>query len=641
MLLLFGIAASCTEKDLYSNGEEARKSQLPSEDSYFGFEMWKDVKLDINYAVPGFVANVEVYSENPVELKNGSYVKKEGLGSIYSAYTKDGKLSVKMHIPATVESAYLYTERLGLPRCVKLEATTDGFTFDATKVTTARAVTKAVAASGVLNEQVPYQLAPAGRGDNMYSLCTWGSNGNPTSAGYLNESKDDLNGLTLRINNFLKENKAENNGKNENLRRDAKDLNIKIPAGGSTVEVTFLDENGEYENVFGYYYYTSTEPTTREQFLKLPKYVVFPNAINESRTLKCGDTAKLLYFGENGTTTPTENFPEGTSIGWFLLSNGAPFDYTNNLRKVDQMYLDNNQWGRNICFSNEVGNDRQFITLYDETTKQLVMGVEDQFGSHGTGDNDFDDVMFYVKTSVTIGGGDLPPIPDEKPEPTFSTEEIKGTLAFEDNWPQKGDYDMNDVIIEYKRVITYNEGNLATQVEESFTPVQRENAAVFDNVFAYEVAGQMGNVTLPSGCEIESASKSIVITEGVKSIRNQTFTITRTFASPIDKEGVKTDFNPYIIVKGIRGDKRAEVHLPKYWPTALVDRSLLYTESDAYYIDKDGKYPFAIDLPITGFNPADETQKIDSQNQYPAFRTWVESYGEKEKEWYLKGKGAN
>ena len=104
---------------------------------------------------------------------------------------------------------------------------------------------------------------------------------------------------------------------------------------------------------------------------------------------------------------------------------------------------------------------------------------------------------------------------------------------------------------------------------------------------------------------------------------------------------MKTDFNPYIIVKGIRGDKRAEVHLPKYWPTALVDRSLLYTESDAYYIDKDGKYPFAIDLPITGFNPADETQKIDSQNQYPAFRTWVESYGEKEKEWYLKGKGAN
>lgn len=644
LLLFFVFVASCTEKDLYNNDEEARKSQLPSEDSFFGFEMWKDVKLDVNYGVSNFVANVEVYSENPVELKNGSYVKKEGLRSIYSAYTKDGKLSVKMHVSTAVTEAYLYTERLGLPRCVKLETTAEGFTFDATKVqTVTRALTRTGAALGVINNQIPYQLAPEGRTDNIYSLCTWDANGKPTTPNYLSTVTANLDGLTSRIEAFLNQNRAQNNNKNENLRRDAKDLNIKIPAGGSTVEVTFIDENGQYENVFGYYYYkTGTQLTTRKQYYEQHKYVIFPNAINESRALKCGDTAKLLFFGDDGKSTPTEMFPEGYTVGWFLISDGAPFDIkTNNIRQIDQLYTTwDNQRSRNICFSDESGDDRQFITLYDEATKILVVGVEDQFGINGVGDNDFDDVMFCVKTSADINSGDLPVIPDENPEIKPGTEIIEGTLAFEDNWPQKGDYDMNDVIIEYKRIITYDKSNFATQIEESFTPVQRENAATYNNMFAYQV-NQMGKVTLPAGCEMENESKSIVISQGVKDIRNQTFTIIRTFDSQIDKDDVKTDFNPYIIIKGIRDSKRAEVHLPKYWPTALADRSQLYTNSDAFFIDKDGKYPFAINLPVTGFKPADETQKIDSQGQYPSFKTWVDSYGEKAKDWYLKDKGAN
>ena len=84
----------------------------------------------------------------------------------------------------------------------------------------------------------------------------------------------------------------------------------------------------------------------------------------------------------------------------------------------------------------------------------------------------------------------------------------------------------------------------------------------------------------------------------------------------------------------------AEVHLPKKSPTDLIDRSKLYSESDAYFIDKDGKYPFAIDIPIVGFIPADETKKIDSDGQYPSFKTWVNSNGSQAADWYLKDKGA-
>ena len=637
-ILLLGIITSCAEKDLYNSDEEARKSKLPSVDSYFGFELRGNIPLNVNYGVAGFEANVEVYAEYP--LNDAGEIKSD-LKPIYTAYTSNGKLSANMLVATAVKKAYLYTNRVGLPRCIELEASANGFSYDATKTETR---TRAAAAGGVLNDKVPYSLAPSGRIDNMYSLCTWDVNGKPTTPNYLSSTSYDMNGLTARVQAYLEKNRLANGGKNENLRRDADKLNISIPAGvgSAKIEVTFVDENGAYENVFGYYYYKTNAPTTRAEFLALKKYVIFPSAVNERYALKCGDTAKLLFFGENGEAAPTEEFPEGYTIGWFLLSNGAPYASGRNsinIMAVDDMYATlPSQFTRNICLSNEAGDDRQFITLYDEKTKLLVVGVEDEFGKT-KGDNDFDDVMFCVKTTPELDGGDRPVIPDENPEVKPETETIFGTLAFEDNWPKAGDYDMNDVIVEYERVITYNKENKATKVEESFTPVQKVNAAIYDNVFAYQI-NNMGTVALPSGCEIENGSRSIVITQGVKDIRNQKFTIIRTFDASIHKDEVKADFNPYIIVKGIRGTGRAEVHLPKKSPTDLIDRSKLFTESDAYFIDKDGEFPFAIDIPITGFIPADEQKRIDWAGQYPSFKTWVDSKGTESADWYLKDKGA-
>ena len=63
-------------------------------------------------------------------------------------------------------------------------------------------------------------------------------------------------------------------------------------------------------------------------------------------------------------------------------------------------------------------------------------------------------------------------------------------------------------------------------------------------------------------------------------------------------------------------------------------------EDDAYYINKDGKYPFAIMLPATTgtegpirFTPAKETVRIDLE--YPDFAKWVESNGATNNDWYL------
>lgn len=60
-------------KDVYN--PDAGKQPLPDPDEYFGFETRGDVKLLVNYDVPGFTALVEVYDEDP--MVEGTSVKKK------------------------------------------------------------------------------------------------------------------------------------------------------------------------------------------------------------------------------------------------------------------------------------------------------------------------------------------------------------------------------------------------------------------------------------------------------------------------------------------------------------------------------------------------------------------------------------
>lgn len=64
-------------------------------------------------------------------------------------------------------------------------------------------------------------------------------------------------------------------------------------------------------------------------------------------------------------------------------------------------------------------------------------------------------MLFYIEADPkgSIYDPERPVIPpvDDKPV----TELHAGTLLFEDIWPSGGDYDMNDVIIEYSRAVTF------------------------------------------------------------------------------------------------------------------------------------------------------------------------------------------
>ena len=332
-LMLMGIVTGC-DKDVYNPGNDD-DGKLPPKEDYFDFALTGDVQLNVNYDAPGYRAVIEVYDQNPMEDRR---TKKEGISPVFVAYTDiNGKYEGKMNIPTAVKEAYLYTSLFGLPTCVKLEASASGYTYDATKSAPG---TRAAAASGVLNDKVPFEVAVMTtnnkRSDNMYSLTTWNGNGIPTLDGYLTRpdkvgaANEAIGVVSTRVDNFLvaynndEANKVGGACGNAKLLRNPDQINLKIPAGGSTVSVSFMGEAAAFLNSFGYYYYPTGQTITPESFYKMKKYLIFPNSSGgdeqSAMTLRTGQTAKLLYFDKDGNQS--ELFPEGYTIGWFLISNG-------------------------------------------------------------------------------------------------------------------------------------------------------------------------------------------------------------------------------------------------------------------------------------------------------------------------------
>ena len=639
---LIALLTGCMEKDLYD--PDHGKESLPDPGEYFGFETRGDVTLSVNYDLPGLVALLEVYDEDPMEVVDNVSVKKEGVEALFKIYTDgNGKYEGKMNIPTSVESVYLYTSSWGAPQCVKLDIKEGVASFDMSKKTSpsANRTNKATTRSYDFSKgSVPYLI---NSGANLYSLCKWGDAGqlfyvfdyqnryedfNP-NPGYITRvdkvGNEGIGALTDRMMQFFG-NSADNSG----LVRESGVTNMTVQQDGTTLDVVFVNRSASYNNTFGYYYYKTGEGVDPA---KVKKYIVFPNVMmvsqelmNES-ILKCGDKVRLRYFGEDGK--PVETFPKGYTVGWFIYADG--YNYVNSGQYRNEINVN-----KPLLTSNPVnGKEQSFITVKDAKSGKVIIGVEDG------GNKSYCDLLFYVDASPesSIDDSGRPSIPDnDKPvEKPDAQENKKGTLAFEDIWPNGGDYDMNDVIIEYNRAIYFNAENMISKIVDTFTPTY--DGAMYENAFAYQIdKGQFGQVTSDQDVKVENETSSIIVFPSVKqAVKGKvgTCTITRTFEkASFEKENLK-GYNPYIIVKYAAGQEgRTEVHLPKYAPTSYADMSLIGSGEDAYYIDREGVYPFAIDIPMLDFIPVTETHNIDTE--YPYFKEWAVSKGSKYTDWYKK-----
>jgi LruC domain-containing protein len=243
------------------------------------------------------------------------------------------------------------------------------------------------------------------------------------------------------------------------------------------------------------------------------------------------------------------------------------------------------------------------------------------------------------------------------------------SLAYEDLWPGLGDYDFNDLVLDYQFNTVTNGSNKVTEVLATF--VLRAIGAGYQNGFGFQLPGatlvnsdvtvtgydiQESYITLQSnGSEanqdkltvivFDNANKILVPTSGfgVNVHPNEPYvepdTIKVTLAFTPGRYTIADldliHFNPFLIIDGQRGK---EVHLPDYLPTSLADQSLFGTGEDdsqpstgKYYKTKSN-LPWAINI-ASSYQYTIESNQIT--NGYLHFANWAESSGTLYPDWFL------
>lgn len=254
--------------------------------------------------------------------------------------------------------------------------------------------------------------------------------------------------------------------------------------------------------------------------------------------------------------------------------------------------------------------------------------------------------------------------PDPDPDPEFD-----GTFAVEDLWPGKGDYDINDLVLEYDFDITKDNDENIEHITAKFTI--RAFGAGFSNGFGFELPGvSPSDIASVSGYDIVNTSTYSLASNGVENGQtNATFIVYdnafRIMTHPGSGIGVNTDkpapyvdpvtitleiefadeavtyselnigeFNPFIIVDQNRD---MEVHLPNYKPTDLASSSYFGTidddtdpNSERYYKTEDNLF-WAINIPARFDYPVEKQVIIGAYNH---FAEWAQSDGQDYPDWY-------
>lgn len=246
--------------------------------------------------------------------------------------------------------------------------------------------------------------------------------------------------------------------------------------------------------------------------------------------------------------------------------------------------------------------------------------------------------------------------------------EFAGTLAFEDLWPGKGDYDFNDLVLDYEFKTTSNSGNYVVKVEASFT-IQAFGAGL-ENGFGFQLSDAIDQndinvsgysltenyITLKSnGVEDGQSKPTIIVYDnafnemehpgigiGVNTDPNAPYvepkTINILITFPANTYTIAdldiANFNPFLIVNLTRGH---EVHLPNYLPTDLMDMSLFATFDDDSkpgenrYWKTTNNLPWAINI-YEKFDYPIEKREISTA--FLHFIEWAESGGTVFQDWY-------
>ena len=227
-----------------------------------------------------------------------------------------------------------------------------------------------------------------------------------------------------------------------------------------------------------------------------------------------------------------------------------------------------------------------------------------------------------------------------------------GSYAFEDLWPYKGDYDFNDLVINYRYTNILNAAGLLVETKMNFNV--KNVGGAYKNGFGIELDISESLISSVTGYNLtenivsldakglEQGQQNPVIIAFDNAWKNyeanSSLEVIIEYVSPIVPFNL-SNLNPFIFIDGERG---REVHFSNKVPTDLVDLTLFGTGNDKtnpasniYYKD-DNNLPWGINI-IHDFIPPKE--KYEILLGYPYFIKWSESSGSQYTDWYKDKSG--
>ncbi|MDN5353817.1 MAG: hypothetical protein PWQ09_573 [Candidatus Cloacimonadota bacterium] len=242
---------------------------------------------------------------------------------------------------------------------------------------------------------------------------------------------------------------------------------------------------------------------------------------------------------------------------------------------------------------------------------------------------------------------------------SYPSETEYATLAFEDYWPLEGDYDMNDLVIDYNFTVKYKDDTLIKEIILAKFHL-RAIGASYHLGFGFQLPENLevnGDITSTNGLAyVEADNRTIILFDDARDVipdnpgqfinTDPTLPYTPTFviglAIPVEDNWWEIvqmgpwncpPYNPFIFV----GQRSHEIHLANYPPTLQADFELFGTDNDASDPESDVYYrttenlPWAFNIGESTVYPIEKTAIIQAFNYFAA---WANSDGNNYQDWY-------
>ncbi|BDC97958.1 LruC domain-containing protein [Persicobacter psychrovividus] len=595
------------------------------------------------------------------DLKNTPFrLMNEHLAVILEEKTDaNGQFSHALNIPTASDKIYLQFNKIGVPQDSFAISRSAGFDF---QLKTSRG-----------NERSQATKINGDPGLGFTYLGGWDTNGVPD---YLEPISDNISGDFIQtIQTTLPQGYPVPEYNPHYLQSSVKEF--AVTQNNSEVWITFVHESAGFKNTIGFYTYpTNTPPQTPEELSH--KTIIFPNAsLNGSGGgLMMGDKVKL------GT------FDAGTSIGFFIIPSG--YDGQQPSRSpLGTFYslLDLNP--------EQDPNQQHMVMLWDQDEDRFVLGFEDLNRENSGCDHDFNDLVLTITSTPQFSTSNVPTTqtfsdsdndgvdnafdrdPNDARRTYYDYYPGAGTyasLTFEDLWPSKGDYDFNDLVLDYQYQIVKNADYKVSFIEGII--IIKAIGAGYSNGFAISFP-ELGQGDIESTKIVTKDPNDAVFSTGLfqrasdGTERGQRHAVIPIFENAYDimpsfggayvnvvkanpyltpdtlrfsielttpkliSEIGNAPFDPFMIANMKRG---YEIHLPGHENTSLADVDLFGEGDDDSNLSGSKLYksnhnlPWAINLPVS-FDYTQEGKSIEKGHL--KFVEWVQSGGSSYQDWYL------